>query len=155
MKYYNPKERLVLESDTLENSRGATLMQKECLKALMNCGFLVNEWERISTRPLQNRVKSFTRSVRAKNSTVSWLPSFACGLNFWKHYFKLRMWNWLITMHMRLWLTQLGCPALFCQTLPKCKNCPTPFQTHSFHTVSVPQNLKWNMKCPTAFCPSA
>lgn len=65
------------------------------------------------------------------------------------------MWNWLITMHMRLWLTQLGSPALLCQTLPKCKNCPTPFQTHSSHTVSVPQNLKWNMKCPTAFCPSA
>lgn len=39
MKYYNPKERLVLESDALENSRGATLLQRQCLKALMSCDF--------------------------------------------------------------------------------------------------------------------
>lgn len=43
MKFYNPKESLVLESDTLQSSQGTTLMQRECLKALMSCYFLVNE----------------------------------------------------------------------------------------------------------------
>lgn len=43
MKFYNPKESLALESDTLQNSEETTLMHRECLKALMSCYFLVNE----------------------------------------------------------------------------------------------------------------
>lgn len=75
MKFYNPKESLALESDTLQNSEETTLMHRECLKVLMSCYFLVNEWERISARPLKTSLESFIRSVRTKKAVQCHVPS--------------------------------------------------------------------------------